>query len=312
MKIIAFCLGWGLSAFAAADPVWHWKDFEILGNRKTARERIVKKLPLTLGTAYVEDLPGWQKLCAGLVRDFNWAHAECSAVRFADGRAYFVVDVIEKGEEARNHFRKPPTETVTIASAEIRALYKKIMDRLWSLFGQGKPPMEKVTEDYLDYEDADMHAAVLELRKKVPAHRKSILRGLALDKDVTDRMMAADLLNWAGDNSETILSTYRYLDDPNGGVRNQLTRFMTHYVEKLNDGPRLHGLIDALAIQLDRPSHGDRNKALYALVPIAKRHPSLASYLKEKVGKTAKDIAERSRLENIVDPARELLKIIGD
>ena len=69
-------------------------------------------------------------------------------------------------------------------------------------------------------------------------------------------------------------------------------------------------LLKSLALQLERPAHGDRNKALYNLLALAKSKPSLKEDISKQVGSFTRYLYKNSILSNIKDPAKELLELI--
>lgn len=168
-----------------------------------------------------------------------------------------------------------------------------------------------LVEGYLDYSDPEMHRLVLDLVKTVPPYRGNIIRVLEKDRHPEKRMSAADLLNWAGKGSQSVLLTHRLLDDPHSGVRNQLSRFMTHFVGKLQTEHELRHVIDSLLLQLDRPSHGDRNKALYNLLEILSSKPGMRSYVKKNGLSLIQYVADNSVLSNVSGAAKDLVSKLG-
>lgn len=293
----------------AAD--WTWGGFEVLGNHSVGREEIIKKIPLQVGEKYKEDISAWTKWCERLVQTYSFSSAECSGVRYSDFQAFFVVDVVEKGQEHRFKFRPTPTRDLTLANDRVMTTYQNLQKRLWYLFSQGKPSSESWSHGYLDYADPEMHQMVLELVKLTPPYRKNIIRVLREDKDPSKRMAAADLLNWAGKGSKSVLRTHTLLDDPHSGVRNQLARFMHHFVGSIRSENKLRAIIDSLLVQLDRPSHGDRNKALFNLFEILKHRPELTQYIKEKGQPLIQYTADTSVLSNVGGLAKEILALLG-
>src|SRR6185436_8290746 len=97
--------------------------------------------------------------------------------------------------------------------------------------------------------------------------------------DKNPRRRAATLLNWAGDLDHTLRETLTLLDDPDEGVRNNLSRFMMHFSGQVKSRRLRHRMIDAFTRQLDFPGHGDRNKGLYNLLAIAQARPEDRSYI---------------------------------
>lgn len=285
---------------------WHWTDFEIIGQRDHGRDEIVELLPVELGEPYDDDPELFERCAERLEAELDVASASCSAVRFFDGKAYLLVEIIAKGEESRAEFRPTPEGAVE-ADAEIFELQTQLMDRLSSNFRHGREIGEHMEDGYLDYRDPEMHAIVEKLRRLAPPHREDLVCVIAEDADPARRARAAWLLNWAGDEAKSIAEVHAYLDDPSGLVRNDVSRFMLHYLEKVEDEEVLRGVIDSLARQLERPGHGDRNKAVYALAAVLEAHPDTAPYMRERAGEWLRRLADQSVLMNVGEPAQKLL-----
>jgi len=255
--------------------------------------------------------PPGKTWCAEIKKRFYFNHTHCSSVRYANFDAYFVVEVVEKGDEHRIHFRTNPTQVIAFESHEIVLLFQKLEKRQWELFEQGNPPTETSDQGYLDYSDPQMHQHVVDLIKLVPSHRDNLLQILAKDKDVTNRANAAHMLNWTVHDLEvTVSQSAALLDDPNSLVRNNISRFTLHFIEKIQSPQKREALVDQFLIQLDRPSHGDRNQAVYNLYILAQKFQQSRNYIKQSGLTLIKSIAENSVLSNVRDPAQALLQLI--
>lgn len=292
---------------------WKWSGFEIIGNHKIAKEEILSQIPIKVGDVYKEDLNLWQQWCGKLKSQFKFHYSQCSSVRYINFQAYFVVEIVEDGYEYRNQFRPYPQKSIPFASQEILDLYERLYKRLWELFSKGVGVKESTDKGFLDFDDIEMHEIVEKLIKLTPAYRDNLLEVLEKDRNINKREKAANLLNWTiNDLADSIISASRLLDDPSGLVRNNISRFTLHFVDKVKSQSERKGLIDKLLLQLDRPSHGDRNKAIYNLLYIGQRFPSDLRYIKDKGNLLIKYIAETSILENVRDPAVDLLKMLND
>ncbi len=300
-----------MKTLAALLVVAHWAGFEIMGNRHIETAKIAKLIPIRIGAPYEQDIPAWKSWCAEIRKALGVPFAECTATRFSDGNAYFTVDIVEKGDEAHAVFRPEPAGSLPLPPPEVMSRYDALQTRLWKLFNEGTPPGETWSAGYLDYTDPEMHRLVLELVKSVPPYRAGIIAALAGERDFNRRMTAADLLNWAGEGADSVAKVHTLLDDPHSAVRNQLSRFMMHFVASVKDPRVLDAVVDSLVTQLDRPSHGDRNKALFNLVFLVKAHPEEAVRIREKAGPSLRYIAARSILPNVGPVAGELMKLIG-
>lgn len=289
---------------------WKWAGYEVMGQKSVGKAEILKFVPIVIGNKYEEDLPSWQKWCAEIKGHFGFAYTECSSVRFSDFKAFFVVETVEKGDEYRIKYRPEPHVSIPLASPEVLELARKLRDRIQYLFSQGTPPAETSDKGYLDYADSLAHDIVLDLVKKVPPYRRNLIEVLKDDKDMMKRATAADLLNWALKAPETIGTVHGLLDDPSSLVRNNISRFMIHFINGI-DPKIMSDVIDSLALQLERPSHGDRNKAIYNVLHLLQSYPEIAPYVKRVALRQIRCLAEDSILFNVKDPAVEVLKLIG-
>jgi hypothetical protein len=287
-----------------------WAGIEVVGYKTHKREDFLKELPFEVGDEYKEDREGWEKWCENLKAQYDLAYTNCSSVRYADFRAYFVISIVEKGDEDRIKFRAIANEESEFITADTRAKYDALYKRLWKLFDEGRPPIENSKSGFLDYDDLEMHNLCLELSKVVPSQREKIIRALKNHKDSETRAMAANLLNWAGSHELTIPEVIVLLDDPAMNVRNNISRYVSPFVDQVKDGAALRQIVDQLKLQLQRPSHADRNKAIYSLLHVAQNKPDLRAYILETARPQIEQIQSQSILENVKGPAQELLTLL--
>jgi len=300
------------SVYSFSSESWIWTGVEIVGQNRVTRDKILSQtpLPIVVGEKYTQNLSSWSKWCSSIKKNFSFSYTRCSSVRYSDFQAFFVVNIVDKGEEHRSKFRAPPRETIALANEDILDTFDSLQKRMWALFEQGVAPKESVTNGYLNYDDKEMSHYVLRLNKLVPNYRENLLDVLKNDKNIEKRGKAATLLNWASDTNDSINEIYVLLDDPSSLVRNNITRFMLHYFSQIKQNIKKYSIINSLALQLERPSHGDRNKAIYGLLKIAKSDASLIPKIKEHAIKEISHIAKHSILSNVRDPAIELSKLI--
>ncbi|MGH9870013.1 MAG: HEAT repeat domain-containing protein [Candidatus Polarisedimenticolia bacterium] len=308
------------SLAAAEEAPWTWAGLEILGNHSVPRSAIEPLIPIPLGSPYrVGDAPFWSDGCEQVKRRFDFADVICGdrPLRVFDGRkAYLIVDVVEKGQEDRLRFREAPSGSVPFGSDEIVSIAGELGSRTMSAAMAGHPYDESGDKGYLSYVDPngtneDLGPVVDKLARLVPEHRGNLLDILKQDKDPQKRQKAANLLCWAGgDLQKLIRTTLPLLDDPDPGVRNNLSRFMLHFVGQL-PSKRLHRrMIDSFVDQIERPSHGDRNKGLYNLLTLASAFPADRDHLRGSGLASIRYLAENSIVFNVQGPARELLALI--
>lgn len=294
----------------AEQKTWRWENYEVIGYEKLSRADVLQNLPINIGDEYVEDQQLWASWCSELKHKLALPYTYCSAIRFIDFKAYFVIDIVEKGQERRIQFRPNPTQDIELADAEVREVYTKLYDRLWSLFNRGIPVKEMAEKGYLDFDDPEMHDLVVTLIKLVPPHRQNILEVLRGSRDSQKRADAANLLNWLLGPERNIEIIYKYLDDPNFVVRNNVSRFMLHYFTFVKNNWVRKRVIRSLAVQLSRPSHMDRNKAVMGLLEIARVFPEDCKTIRRYAFDWIAKVANQSILSNVKDPAVTLLELI--
>ena len=290
-------------------PQWKWTDIELMGHRSVSREEILKHIPLKAGTPFAADRPQWMKWEKDLQQQFGFHAVHISAVRFVGGKGYLVVNIVETAGDAAS-FREQPTGSVEIPDNLLDA-YRTLSEYQQQLFEKGTPSPENGRNGFLDYRDPELSRLAKAVVRVAEGHRKLLLKVIAEDANAENRAKAATLLNWAGETQTSMQDVLPFLNDPSMGVRNNLTRFMLHYFDQIESIEVKRAITDAVVPQLDWPSHGDRNKAIYALLNLSKDDPEAVAYIGKKAGDRIRYIAENSILFNVRDPAREMLERIG-
>ena len=320
MILIALLLPASTVSMAAEETAWTWSGLEILGNHSVDRSLIEKSIPIPIGGVWRRGDPAfWSASCAEVKSRFDFASVDCGNVplRVYDGRkAYLIVDIVEKGRERLLKFREAPAGTVPFANDEMLTLSADIMARATTASMAGHPYSESGSKGYLSYEDPNgmnesLAPQVERLAQIVPAHLKNIFSVLRDEKDKEKRRQAANLLCWSGGDLErTLRLTLPLLDDPDEGVRNNLSRFMIQFVGSVKSARLRHRLIEAFVLQIQRPSHGDRNKGLYNLLGIANAWPDDRAFILSHGGGPIRYIADNSIIFNVQGPARDLMALI--
>ena len=308
-----------VAAHAADEEPWTWAGIEILGNHDVPRAEIEKIVTVPIGEAYrIADAPFWKQACKTAEQQLGFAAVSCPdrPLRVFDGRkAYLVVDIVEKGNEELLQFRKAPSKDVPFANDEMLRLFDELSDKTFTAAVEGHPYQENGAQGYLVYVaregDEDLTPLVERLAGIVPQYRENLLAILRLEKNAEKRQQAANLLNWAGGDLEKLIrDSMPYLDDPDAGVRNNVSRFMIAFVERVKKKSLRHELIDSFVLQIRRPSHGDRNKGVYNLLEIAQAWPEDRGYIRDAGGDALRYLADHSIVFNVRDPARELLALV--
>lgn len=307
--LIPLLLGFSFSAQSAN---WTWAGFEIVGQKNVSKAKIQSLIPIKIGSPFEDNKLLWDQWCMAIQAKYNFIYAECGAVRYGDFKAYFTVELVEKGDEYRLAFRDEPAQSLPLANQKVIKEFEALQSRLWTLFEKGQPPIENALKGYLDYDDLEMSQMVQHLIKWTPKYRDNLIRVLKQDKDPEKRAKAATLLNWAQNTEDSISKVHSLVNDPRELVRNNISRFMMHYFDKVKNTRILKEVIKSLSKQLWYPSFGDRNKAIFGLLAIAKNHPQIRSYIKLKAIRGIQFLAKNSILNNVQVPAQQLLELINE
>lgn len=294
----------------AAPPEWHWAGVELMGLRELDREEVMAAIEIEVGAVYQTDREAWARLKADLEQRFDCVEVRVTAVRYVGFEAFLVVDVVERGDEARLQYSEAPTGEVPI-DPEILEVHAELDELRHAGFESGEQVREFVDGEFMDFDDPAMHALGLRLRELVRPQRLALIEVLARDRDRGKRGEAATLLNWGGDVTDSIARIHPFADDPESLVRNNVTRFMLHHLDKVEDAQVRQALITQFARQLTRPSHSDRNKAAYGLLLLLEAWPEDAPAVSAAARTELEVIARDSVLFNVRDPAREVLEKLG-
>jgi hypothetical protein len=287
--------------------VWRWVGTELVGTRDTPRDAILARLAVPVGEPYAKEVAARLAAdCAALAEPLSLLAVRCAPLRKTGEGAYLVVDVVERSEPERLASTPAPAGDVALP-AELADAYRRLEEGYTERLMAGRPVPESADAGYLDFADPELHAIALELLAAVPPHRDLLLRAVAEDRDAADRARAATLLHWVPDKPAAIAAVHRLLDDSDETVRNDVSRFMLFHLGRVEDRALLREVVVSLARQLARPSHGDRNKALYGLGAVLDAAPELAPFVEERAGPWLRRLAEQSVLSNVGGVAVELL-----
>ena len=308
---------------ATAKPtenVWLWTDFEVVGHRSVTREQILAQdPPVTLGEPFAFDMEkhavfeAWGKTVAD---KFGLAKVHVGTLRFLDGKAYLVLNVVEQQDAANHTFRAEPDKNIDVPE-EVSALLEKHSALIQKNFDTQN--FEALREEvrgieekdyYNTYPDSEeMSALVDEMRATFPPHRQALIEVLKHSRSTQARAHAATALNWSGDVLDSISQIYMLTDDPAVLVRNNISRFMLHYLQYHPDKAVRGAVIDSLLVQMTFPSHADRNKALYGLLALAQSAPADRGFIEQKGRAEIERIAKQSILDNVGGVAKQLLDL---
>jgi len=289
-----------------------WNGIEIVGVDVLTAEKIRKEMPFKIGDSFqITDDEKYLETCQKYVGEIiPSANAKCNFIYFADGKVYLN---IELPNNVNVEFRKIPIKKGKLSSIPKAAitLYRSWDDRMSYLLSSGSFPREKYNEGFRDSEDPILHDLAIKMSKTVWKYNDILLDVIHYSQNVEERRDAAALLAWARhpENLYNILE-WDLLMDPDIGVRNYISRNFMYYISDANDTLLLKKLLPIYCKQAALPNHTDRNKALYSILGILNADKNLSSNISSECNKTITYISERSILENVGGPAKQIKKMM--
>ena len=290
-----------------------WAGIEVIDSQNISMHKIRQLLPIQVGDTFIaRDAKHYVSLCRDIIRE-NTSYGEtlCSILWYGDETVYLIVDLLGKSE---NHiFRKIPTKNTEIHKIpnELNLLYKKWNDHASALMSSGNFPIENFDNGFRDFDDPILHNLAIKLKKFATKYNSILLDIVHYSENNIERQKAADLLSWGKvvDNIHFIID-WNLLEDPDMTVRNNIARSFLHSIHHSNDQVMLKNLIQAYCSQAKLPTHGDRNKALYSIKEILEEHPTLISAINSECKSRISYLSKVSILENVKEPAKEILAIL--
>jgi hypothetical protein len=296
LSVIAFVLSQASSANEAKSralvDLYRSKQVsadEIYKNSKPEFEGITNIL-LSKESVYTkvneDKVRGWaNKIKAEIAKAGKFAFINISPVIYPGKEViYFTIDLVDEADKQRlENFSKKPDQTF----ADPYHLIK-----LWQQYeniGMEMLMKDKVAAKYqkcpafhcvfgFDHPKLKKYQSIF--NAKVPRAEKQLVQILRNDKDEQKRGAAAFLLAHLKDGKKIIQILIPSIHDADRGVRNNAMRVMAETLMKLKD-PDFP--IQEAVSALDFPIAGDRNKALYILVPLSMQ-PRYAEYLRKHAG----------------------------
>lgn len=298
------------------DYLSKWAGIEIIGTDSTTANKIRSLDIITIGNTFpIHKAKYYCEKCKKIIqKKTEFKNAHCGLVLYGDEGAYLTVETNGK-HSARKIFRDIPITKKGIIQIpnELNEVFVKWESRMSFLLSSGNFAVEKPNDNFRDSDDPILHELAVQLSKLVPKYNHAILEVVHYSPDIQERQKAAQLFAWSN-HSENLpyVLEWNLLLDPDSGVRNDVARSFSTFMEKIKDEPLLIKIIPTYCKQANLPSHSDRNKALISLLNILKSHPTLTSTLNDNKDCKANItyISNMSILENVRDPAKDILKIL--
>lgn len=283
-----------------------------MGTDPVTAQKIRKLVPIKIGDNFrASEAKHICSLCKKRInKNIKIKNAGCSIVWFGDNVAYLIVEV-PKSHNASFRVLPYKTSTITVIPNELNTIFLKWEKRMSFLMSNGNFSMEKMDFGYRGSNDPILHELAVTLTYLVPKYNQAILDVLRYSPDVKERQKAAALLAWSNhDENLHYVLEWDLLSDPDKGVRNDVARSFSAFMNKIEDEKLLTSLIPAYCKQASFPNHTDRNKALYSILGILNNHPKLVNAVNPECKKNIDYISKTSILENIKNPAKDILSII--
>ena len=291
-----------------------WSGIEVMGTDQKTAQYIRSIVPIVIGAEFSsKNINEFQDWCNNVKATLQNDNISCSFIGYGGGKFYYDVEI------------KPPVKdkmkmagNVSVKNARfhvpknLSTLFDRWWDRHFSLVQSGLFPKEHFTNGHLDYDDEILHGLSEKMSKLSRKHNKRLLEVLRYSQDPDERSKAATLLSWSitPENILYILD-FNLLQDPDHGVRNDLSRSMSFILDQVNNDVLLAKATRAFCEQATLPSHGDRNKALFSISALIKKNPKLTEAIDHKCKKTIEYIAQMSILPNVGGSAKDIIKDIN-
>lgn len=308
VALCALACAFGEDVDAAEDRGWYLKGIDVFGSRTVDDNQIEALLPFKIGDQVrSDDKTKRNEACDNIKEVFNFFSTYCSVVLIQPDEAYLSVDVVENDEQWRNQYRTPHWRQSLHLPSAVNLALETLSNLEDERYDKGIEIVEKITAgDFLDFDDPELHTTALELKRLARHSRSLVLETLTLAQSSDERRNAAYLLSWVGKPNETMRWALGVADDPDPQVRNLVSRYLVKFLPVIRSQSLRRNIIQTFIKQLERPSFGDRNKALAGLSEIAVTDSGLASIIAAKACYPINAIAQKSTLPNVGGFAKSL------
>ena len=291
-----------------------WAGVEVMGVNLEAAQNIRKQMPFKKGSNYNKsELSKYLLTCRNIVKEKIGYDAQCSTISYGNGNVYLSVDILPSKNNSL--YRKIPQKEGEVAKLpkKLQNLYDVLNDRFEFLITTGNFPIEKIGQNYKDFEDPKLHATAKKLSRCVPRYNDILLDIIQYSQDDDEREKAAELFSWSRNiNNLFLILNWDILLDPDEGVRNNIARSFAPILPDIKDKALLTNLISVYCKQASFSSHLDRNKALLSILKILEKNKELTSDINDECQGTIRYINEMSILENSGGFAKKIITIVDN
>lgn len=305
----------GQSEILTKDFTATFSGIEVVGVDKLTAEKVRHILPVQIGDIFFSKETEKQRAnYVDIIKKiFPTNNVSCSFLLYGNNSVYLIIDFIPPGTKEnvyrpilsnKENFKKIPKK--------LNYLYDQWNKRHSLLMNEGLLDIENYDKGFRDFKDPQLHNLAKNLNVYASKNYRVLLTTIRDSIKASERRKAAALLAWAEHPNETLefILHWNLLNDPDQGVRNDLTRSLSASIKYIKDMSLLKELFPYYCKQVTFPKHTDRNKALYSIREILDFHPDLSNVITAECKQSINYLNEVSILGNIAGFASEILKIM--
>ena len=293
-----------------------WAGAEVMGCDKKTAQLVRSALAIEDGTPFSFNEEYFEALCEKAKRTVPEQEVKCAFIGYGDGKYYYNVEIVEKVHNSSEYRTiEKPIRPIQKLPEELLTLHEQWNNRFSDMLVSGNADDigEHCENGCLNYGDQTLQDIATKLLVLCSKNNALLLETIRFSPDSDQRSVAATLLSWAKhfDNVNYILK-WDLINDPDEGVRNDLTRSLSCTITKVKDVEVLNEMVSHLCKQASLPSHADRNKALSTLQTMLSSHPVISASINKECRNTITNISEMSILINAGGIAKDILTKIDD
>lgn len=287
-----------------------WSGIEVMGVDQSTAEIIRKLVPIKKGDPFSSaENNKFKQWCSNIKINIAAKDVHCSFIGYENRQFFYNIEVTPNNEKEYKFRHIPKTSNNTYKVPEtLKTLLSKYDNRFFAMMAEDNFPHEIKGKRYADYHDPELHALVQKLIIQVKKNNQKILNILRFSNDEKEREKAAQLLAWStNDNNLAYILKWDLFNDPDPGVRNDLSRSIYRSLDYIKDKNLINRALPIYCEQAALRSHTDRNKALSSIQKILRKHPDLYVSIDNECIQTIQYIADTSILINSGGIAKDIL-----
>lgn len=307
----------GQSEILTKDFTATFAGIEVIGVDKSTAEKVRHALPVQIGDVFFsKDTEKQRANYLDIIKkNFLTNNVVCSFLLYGNNTVYLIIDFIPL--EIKENVYRPISDNKENSKRipkKLNSLYDQWNKRHSFLMNEGLLNIENYDKGFRDFKDPQLHNLAKKLNLYASKNYRVLLTTIRDSTNASERRKAAALLAWSEHPNETLefILQWGLLNDPDQGVRNDLTRSLSTSIKYIKEISLLKKLFPSYCKQVTLPRHTDRNKALYSIREILQFHPDLSTVITAECKQTISYISEVSILGNVGGFASEILKIMEE